>query len=277
MPSDPIFIWDCGKGILDHVTGPNPVTFRTELTLVVNSFDNSERISLYPFDRYSTTVYVFAVDASTNDLIVVNIKSTTALVSASPSGLHIVTWWMITLMICLIMIATVFFGFRQRNEIIVVPIGTVFAFTQLQTSMPGAPEGFDFAGILPCLVLLSISSIAMIGMYLFDNPDNPSRKVLTWSEIHNTRILYQLGQRSKNIAEESASHLRVHISLPFLAQYTGSRVIVHRTLKVFCLADIASKKSASSIPTFLRIYTSLFRGSVTSSVIRIHVQEENEH
>lgn len=45
-------------------------------------------------------------------------------------------------MICLIMITTVFFGFRQRNEIVVVPILTVFAFIQLRSTMPGAPEGF---------------------------------------------------------------------------------------------------------------------------------------
>lgn len=48
----------------------------------------------------------------------------------------------VTLMICLIMIATVIFGFRQRNEIVVVPIGTVFAFTQLRSAMPGPPDGF---------------------------------------------------------------------------------------------------------------------------------------
>ncbi|KAK0492502.1 hypothetical protein EDD18DRAFT_1108887 [Armillaria luteobubalina] len=187
MPSDPIFIWDCGKGILDHVTGPNPVTFRTELTLVVNSFDNSERISLYPFDRKykinNCTCFSLTKWPPHCDLAWVTFLRKQGYIKR-----------MITLMICLIMIATVFFGFRQRNEIIVVPIGTVFAFTQLRTSMPGAPEGFDFAGILPCLVLLSISSIAMIGMYLFDNPDNPSRKVLTWSEIHNTRILYQVSR-----------------------------------------------------------------------------------
>ena len=52
---------------------------------------------------------------------------------------------MITLMICLIMIATVFFRFQQRNEIVVVPIGTVFAFTQLRASIPGAPEGFGMS------------------------------------------------------------------------------------------------------------------------------------
>ncbi|KAK0477789.1 hypothetical protein IW261DRAFT_1565567 [Armillaria novae-zelandiae] len=52
------------------------------------------------------------------------------------------TFWLITIIICLIMITTVVFGFRQRNEIVVVPIGTVFAFTQLRSSMPGAPPGF---------------------------------------------------------------------------------------------------------------------------------------
>ncbi len=40
------------------------------------------------------------------------------------------------------MIMTVGFGFRQRNEIVVVPISTVFAFTQLRSTMPGAPDGF---------------------------------------------------------------------------------------------------------------------------------------
>ncbi|KAK0431784.1 hypothetical protein EV421DRAFT_1852354, partial [Armillaria borealis] len=99
------------------------------------------------------------------------------------------TFWMVTLMICLIMISTVFFGFRQRNEIVVVPIGTVFAFTQLRASMPGAPEGFgdilDFVGLLPCLILLSISAITMVGIYLFADPDDPSRKAFTWSELKN--------------------------------------------------------------------------------------------
>ncbi len=45
-------------------------------------------------------------------------------------------------MICLVMIMTIGFGFQQRNEIVVVPVGTVFAFTQLRSTMPGAPDGF---------------------------------------------------------------------------------------------------------------------------------------
>ncbi len=40
------------------------------------------------------------------------------------------------------MIMTVGFGFQQRNEIVVVPIGVVFAFIQLRSTMPGAPDGF---------------------------------------------------------------------------------------------------------------------------------------
>ncbi|KAK0204350.1 hypothetical protein DFS33DRAFT_1434578 [Desarmillaria ectypa] len=103
-------------------------------------------------------------------------------------------FWLVTLIICLIMIATVFFGFRQRNEIVVVPIGMVFAFIQLRSSMPGAPEGFggilDFVGLLPCIILLSISAVTMVGIYLFTNPDDPSRRTLTWSELKNAWHYY---------------------------------------------------------------------------------------
>ncbi|KAK0492491.1 hypothetical protein EDD18DRAFT_1108878 [Armillaria luteobubalina] len=53
-----------------------------------------------------------------------------------------VTLWLVTLMICFIMIATVIFRFRQRNEIVIVPIGSVFTFTQLRSTMPGAPGDF---------------------------------------------------------------------------------------------------------------------------------------
>ncbi|KAK0214968.1 hypothetical protein IW262DRAFT_1300212 [Armillaria fumosa] len=48
----------------------------------------------------------------------------------------------------------------QRNETVVVPVATVLAFTQLRSTMPGAPYGFgdiltpdtDFTGVLLCLV-----------------------------------------------------------------------------------------------------------------------------
>ncbi|SJL16642.1 uncharacterized protein ARMOST_20169 [Armillaria ostoyae] len=116
-----------------------------------------------------------------------------------------ITFWLITITICLLMIMTVGFGFRQRNEIVVVPISTVFAFTQLRSTMPGAPDGFgallhvnpindtadmdgsgdilDFVGVLPCLVLLSICAITMVGIYIFTDPAKDSREQLTWSAL----------------------------------------------------------------------------------------------
>ena len=53
----------------------------------------------------------------------------------------------ITLILALVMITTVFFGFKQRGEVLVIPVATLFAFTQLRQSMPGAPDGFgDIVG-----------------------------------------------------------------------------------------------------------------------------------
>ncbi|PBK88276.1 hypothetical protein ARMGADRAFT_1034234 [Armillaria gallica] len=77
--------------------------------------------------------------------------------------------------------------YGQRNEIVIIPVGTVFAFTQLRSTMPGAPEGFgDVLGVLPCLVLLSICAVTMVGMYVFTDPAKDSHEKLTWSALVNT-------------------------------------------------------------------------------------------
>jgi hypothetical protein len=52
---------------------------------------------------------------------------------------------MITLILLLVMITAVFFNFRQKAEVLVIPVATLFAFTQLRASMPGAPAGFGMA------------------------------------------------------------------------------------------------------------------------------------
>ncbi|KAK0215426.1 hypothetical protein IW262DRAFT_1439744 [Armillaria fumosa] len=169
----------------------------------------------YPFDRYQAITAGYAEDTSTNETVAVNVKSSSGLavglkISADPDSddpdfilvmitlqrgtlviwyclVITITFWLITLTICLLMIMTVGFGFKQRNEIVVVPVGTVFAFTQLRSSMPGAPEGFgdilDFVGVLPCLVLLSICVVTMVGIYIFTDPAKESREKLTWSGL----------------------------------------------------------------------------------------------
>ncbi|KAK0430458.1 hypothetical protein EV421DRAFT_2041820 [Armillaria borealis] len=224
-------------------------SFRTELVIFT---PDASYLSAYPFDIYLVLIYAFAQDVSTNESVNLGLHSTFGLITGiktditvrSPfelqgtpypllrlnqidvrlqrSTLVIVycliitfTFWMITLMICLIMIATVFFRFRQRNEIIVVPIGTVFAFTQLRASMPGAPEGFgdilDFVGLLPCLVLLSISAITMVGVYLFADPDDPTRRAFTWGELNN-ELVYCFWHVWKT-AKEWVQHVQFRIMI----------------------------------------------------------------
>ncbi|KAK0492422.1 hypothetical protein EDD18DRAFT_1410188 [Armillaria luteobubalina] len=119
-----------------------------------------------------------------------------------------ITFWLITLMICLITVTTVVFGYRQRNEIAVVPIGILFAFTQLRSTMPGAHEGFDSIGLLPCLVLLSICAVTMIGNYLFADPEDVSRKSFTWNELVNVLLFYI--RRIWNTANTLAQRARVY-------------------------------------------------------------------
>ncbi|KAK0452164.1 uncharacterized protein EV420DRAFT_1749967 [Desarmillaria tabescens] len=184
--------------------------------------DAHASLVFYPFDSYLADIFAFAEDASNNDTVSLIIDSTSGLAAdleitaefknKEPSFqeniddpliflrvtlqrsdalkayciIITITFWLITLMIFLIVI-TAICGFRQRHEIFVVPIGTVFAFTQLRPSMPGAPDGFgiilDFFGILPCLVLLCIASTMMVGLYLFADPDDASRGKLTWGDF----------------------------------------------------------------------------------------------
>ncbi|KAK0492522.1 hypothetical protein EDD18DRAFT_1289047 [Armillaria luteobubalina] len=200
----------------------------------------------YPFDHYFTQIYSFAEDASTHGFVQLSIASTAGLVEGlkispnvtntssyplegSPEMIFVdvtlergtliiiycvvitITFWLVTLTICLLMIMTVAFGFQQRNEIVVVPIGVVFAFIQLRSTMPGAPDGFgdilDFAGVLPCLVLLSICAVTMVGIYIFTDPAKDSREKLTWSVLANAlrhdRQANSVKIPSKNSAPES--------------------------------------------------------------------------
>ncbi|KAK0477832.1 hypothetical protein IW261DRAFT_1632015 [Armillaria novae-zelandiae] len=234
----PIFTWNAtGTG--------NTRNFRSKLNLLHSDdvqdyksghFDKHSP-AYYPFDRYETSISAFARDASTNESIQLEFHPGSGFVvglqfaivggpsedanQISHIGLSLkrntliivyclvitIAFWLITLMICLIMIATVVFGFRQRNEIVVVPIGTVFTFTQLRESMPGAPKTFgdiiDLVGLLPCLILLSISAVAMVGIYLFADPDNPSRRTLSWDELENDLLHY-----SNRIATTSKQYVR---------------------------------------------------------------------
>ncbi|KAK0477830.1 hypothetical protein IW261DRAFT_1565617 [Armillaria novae-zelandiae] len=221
-PADPTFVWNVTADSEDN--GSKIPSFQIELGVLPPLYSNYSQRHLirstrssevyYPFDRYEAVTAGFAEDTS-NTTVSVNVKSASGLVvglkiSADPDyndpdsillmitlqrGTLVIwyclvitiTFWIVTLTICLLMIMTVGFGFQQRNEIVVVPVSTVFAFTQLRSTMPGAPDGFgdilDFVGVLPCLVLLSICAVTMVGIYLFTDPATNSREKLTWSGL----------------------------------------------------------------------------------------------
>ncbi|KAK0229676.1 hypothetical protein EDD85DRAFT_794157 [Armillaria nabsnona] len=206
-PATPMFIWNATNSPMSvHDYDPRnkfPI-FHTNLIVYDRSFESSHAsLVYYPFDSgLKITTDVGSKDVAYSEDVkpekrVIDVTLTirrSALVVAYCLVITL-TIWLVTLMICCIMISTVIFGFRQRNEIVVVPVGTVFAFTQLRSSMSGAPDGFDFAGIFPCLILLSISAVTMVGIYLFVNPDDPARRPFTRGEIARLRDLNGYGMK----------------------------------------------------------------------------------
>ncbi|KAJ2923331.1 hypothetical protein H1R20_g13767, partial [Candolleomyces eurysporus] len=86
------------------------------------------------------------------------------------------------------MITTVFFGFKQRGEVLLIPVATLFAFTQLRQSMPGAPDGFgdivDLVGLVPCLALLALTAAFSLGAFILTDPTNMPRQI-SWKLMHD--------------------------------------------------------------------------------------------
>ncbi|KAF8639483.1 hypothetical protein AX16_010280 [Volvariella volvacea WC 439] len=81
--------------------------------------------------------------------------------------LVIVTQWFTALIFTTITVAT--FKYRSHKlyfEVFVLPIASLFAFTTIRESFPGAPDGFgdplDLYSIIPVLILMSICSFSLV-------------------------------------------------------------------------------------------------------------------
>ncbi|KAJ2919612.1 hypothetical protein MD484_g799, partial [Candolleomyces efflorescens] len=176
-PTRPLFKFNATAFAIGDLTARVP-TFRTQLALFSPEFDQSSLL-FYPFDSYLAEIIFFAEEEATNATVGVEIARTRgiavglethfghrgsitippglveATITLSRSRLvkvycivATVAVWFITLILVLVMITTVFFGFKQRGEVLLVPVATLFAFTQLRQSMPGAPDGFgDIMGM----------------------------------------------------------------------------------------------------------------------------------
>jgi hypothetical protein len=99
---------------------------------------------LGPSTSWSTSNGVHSSKCTVSLLLLLSVSPKACLCGAHPYDLSL---GLITLILLLVMVTSVFFGFRQRGEVLVLPVATLFAFTQLRGSMPGAPEGFGMCSL----------------------------------------------------------------------------------------------------------------------------------
>ncbi|KAF8192095.1 hypothetical protein BJ912DRAFT_1096404 [Pholiota molesta] len=196
-PTTPIFVHNATAFAITDIIANTP-TFRTNL-MMFSPADRASSLLFYPFDSYTTQIFIYAQDATTNATIGIKIARTRGIATGFKTKAYTrpnrgnlvkafsivatVSIWLITLILLLVMLTCVFFGFRQKGEVLVVPVATLFAFTQLRGSMPGAPAGFgdvlDFVGLLPCLALLSLSAAITLGAFILSDPTEKATS-LSW-------------------------------------------------------------------------------------------------
>ncbi|KAG2006035.1 hypothetical protein CC2G_002389 [Coprinopsis cinerea AmutBmut pab1-1] len=206
-PDRPVFVLNT-RGIVERDIRAQKPTFRTQLSLFHPS-DRHSSLLFYPFDTYTAEIVLFAEEVGTNATVGVEIgdargvaigfetrvahihrrisppevADSTIILSRSIlvklyGIISTIAVWIVTLILSLVMITSVFFGYKQRPEVLLIPVATLFAFTTLRQSMPGAPEGFghmmgkariirsshlfsnfhaDLVGLVPCLALLAMT------------------------------------------------------------------------------------------------------------------------
>ncbi|PCH43610.1 hypothetical protein WOLCODRAFT_164581 [Wolfiporia cocos MD-104 SS10] len=188
--------------------------FRTKLIMTNFESWGGRSAQMYPFDRYTTRVSMSAITVDGEHVALeisgsggiavgfnVELQNqhyqmgnrtglmhlfivTRAQVIRVYAILIVMAIWLITLTFIMACVTSVFFGKGIKGEVLVLPVATLFAFTQLRSSLPGAPSGFgaeiDFVGILPCLALLTFSAVLMCAIFLFRDPEKDTS---WWREV----------------------------------------------------------------------------------------------
>lgn len=179
--------------------------FRTDIA--IGSLPGST-VQSYPFDVYYADISMYTEIPNNSTLVPVSITRTggiavgysTILTDLEPgtsvigntfkskltitrglvirlySVLIVLAIWLVTLAFLATCVAVVFLGRPTSAAVLALPVGTLFAFTQLRSTLPGAPAGFgadiDFVGILPCLTIITFCSVLMILVFLYRNPES---------------------------------------------------------------------------------------------------------
>ncbi|KAF8995000.1 hypothetical protein BDQ17DRAFT_1524237 [Cyathus striatus] len=214
----PIFAWYPEE--FSNVYSSDPV-FRTT-SLLFNSkgsMDPDSSLQNYPFDTYQALLFVYAnetimntsvyIEVDVSDGVAVGFKtsSNTSLsgdnryyineVSLARSGLikaYVICIvggvWLVTVAF-VGSVMKILFGYTQPNDVFLVPVATLFAFTGLRGTMPGAPAGFgaiigkyptsiicagtnlflDFAGILPSLAIITAAGVFLFAYKVIHDED----------------------------------------------------------------------------------------------------------
>jgi len=210
----PLFRWNASA---PSDTRRNIAAFRTDLALLLDLDHSASNLQNYPFDIYSGELFVFAQQSDTNATVGVEIFSATgvavgfkvvvqrnaenqlasqiddilvvsrgSLVKAYAIVI-VISLWIITLIFVLSSMISVVFGYRQPKEILLIPVTTLFAFTGLRSTMPGAPPGFgatiDYIGILPCLALIAVCAALTLGLLVFVDPQGNRKDLMEKKDI----------------------------------------------------------------------------------------------
>ncbi|PPQ94989.1 hypothetical protein CVT25_003741 [Psilocybe cyanescens] len=190
-PSTPLFRLNATAMATGDIKA-NSATFRTDIRLFESGKSRRSALINYPFDtgfRTTFTTPVNQADFDDGSEIVLN------QINLERGGLIIAFCIIITIAI------SVVFGFRQRTEVLIIPVATVFAFTQLRASMPGAPPGF---GTSYNHCGRNLRNVALtLGALIFTDP---TKKVeLTWQMIQ-PEILPALGFKRKDSMKTQKGH-----------------------------------------------------------------------
>ncbi|KAF8985151.1 hypothetical protein BDQ17DRAFT_1495863 [Cyathus striatus] len=151
----PLFTWYPDQyNNLEYFTYPN---FGTTLSLFDYGTTKSlTSVQIYPFDVYGTTEvatmvniaveYTYGVALTRPGISGFETTSDTSLSYYTPGGVYVnnillrrsglIKAYVISIVIGIL------FGYSQPKEALAVPIATLFAFTSLRGTMPGAPPGF---------------------------------------------------------------------------------------------------------------------------------------
>ncbi|KAI0039646.1 hypothetical protein FA95DRAFT_1567053 [Auriscalpium vulgare] len=179
--------------------------FRTQMLIFNADYDLRSTVENYPFDLYYTEIFMFGIENGTNKHVALSIDLTMGVAFGfKVSGMTlssddidnyiangltgfslsitrgvlvkayvmsiIIAMWIIDLMLVAISIRAVLFGYKTDSAILVVPIATLFAFTSLRSSMPGAPAAFgaiiDFVGTFPTLAYLLFATVLSLASFL---------------------------------------------------------------------------------------------------------------